>query len=90
MSKDKLERAISLLRTTLESTADGILVVDRSEKITIFNQRFVKLWNMPKSALISRDDKTALNAILDQLKEPEVFLKKTENPCPDFLEKKDL
>src|ERR1700694_2078756 len=34
----------SLLLATLEATADGILVVDRTGKIVRFNDRFRRLW----------------------------------------------
>jgi PAS domain S-box-containing protein len=42
-----LEQSNSVLRATLEATADGILVVDSSGKITIFNNKFLQLWNIP-------------------------------------------
>jgi signal transduction histidine kinase/CheY-like chemotaxis protein len=39
-----LRQSLSLLRATLESTADGILVVDLAGQIVIFNQKFADLW----------------------------------------------
>src|SRR3989338_8233529 len=44
-----LENSISLLNATLESTADGILVVNNEGKITNFNKRFVDMWRIPES-----------------------------------------
>src|SRR5262249_54037006 len=35
----RLERSVSLLRSSLEATADGLLVVDRSGAISAFNKR---------------------------------------------------
>ena len=66
----------SLLRATLESTADGILVVDRNGRITAFSQRFAQLWQLPYELLGRRDDHAALAAVLDQLRDPEQFLDK--------------
>ncbi len=76
--EDALARSASLLHATLESTADGILVVERSGKITIFNQRFANLWQLPRAILESKENGAALNAIRNQLKDPQGFLKKTE------------
>lgn len=70
------EQMISLLRATLQSTADGILVVDRSGKITDYNQRFVQLWRIPDAVMVSHDDLQAINFVLDQLIDPEGFVAK--------------
>lgn len=72
----ELERSLSLLRATLESTADGILVVDRQGKIVSCNQQFASMWNIPASVIEARDDDRALAYVLNQLKDPQTFLKK--------------
>jgi PAS domain S-box-containing protein len=46
-AKEGLERTLALLRSTLDSTADGILVVDENGKIVTFNARFVSMWGYP-------------------------------------------
>ncbi|QWZ08000.1 PAS domain S-box protein [Nocardioides panacis] len=40
-------RSYSLLEATLESTADGILVVDGAGRIADFNRTFSRMWNIP-------------------------------------------
>jgi PAS domain S-box-containing protein len=91
-----LKQSFSLLRATFESTADGILVVDPSGKITDFNERFAQLWRLPEAVLASRDDRQALEFVLNQLKDPEGFLAKVrqlyaqpEAESFDVLEFKD-
>jgi signal transduction histidine kinase/CheY-like chemotaxis protein len=67
---------ISLLRATLESTADGLLVVDRDGKISTYNGKFASMWRIPSEILSARDDRAALAFVLDQLVDPEAFLSK--------------
>ena len=68
--------ALSLLEAALESTADGLLVVDREGRIVRFNARFVRMWGIPAEILQSRDDQRALEFVLSQLDEPDQFLSK--------------
>jgi diguanylate cyclase (GGDEF)-like protein/PAS domain S-box-containing protein len=77
-AKEELEKSFSLLHATLESTADGILVVDNDGKIVSSNQKFLSMWHLPKSVIDSGDDDQSLLLVLDQLKDPDSFLKKVK------------
>ena len=68
--KENLSDTASLLSATLDSTADGILVVDLQSKIVSFNRRFVEMWRIPDSVLETRDDATALQFAMSQLEQP--------------------
>ncbi len=94
--EEEKEQNISLLRATLDSTADGILVVDSTGKISDFNKQFAKMWRIPETILDTHDDKKAIDFVLDQLKNPKGFISKVEelyaNPekeSYDTLEFKD-
>jgi PAS domain-containing protein len=94
--EEELEKSSSLLKSTLESTADAILVVDLSSKIVLFNNRFIELWRIPELLANTKDDKLLLQFVLDQLINPEAFIEKVnilyqtpETISKDKLEFKD-
>jgi PAS domain S-box-containing protein len=43
--------ALTLHRATLDSTAEGIISVDRVGRITSYNQRFLDIWQVPAEVL---------------------------------------
>ena len=44
-----------LLKATLESTADGILVVDKKGQVIRTNERFARLWRIPEELIEKLD-----------------------------------
>ena len=89
-------RSLSLLRATLESTADGILVVGLDGRILSFNQKMADMWGIPAEVFGSGDDQRAINAALDKLVHPDEFMAKVlelyrhpEEASYDVLELKD-
>ena len=85
-----------IIRTTLESTADGILVVDSEGKVVTYNQKFIEMWKVPEETLATRDANAFLGQAAAQLKYPDQHLKKVRqlysNPeaqSDDLIEFKD-
>jgi diguanylate cyclase (GGDEF)-like protein/PAS domain S-box-containing protein len=73
-----LNKTLSLLNATIESTKDGILVVDLKGKIISFNKKFLDMWKIPSHIIGSRDDSTVLRFVLDQFEAPDHFMKKIQ------------
>tara|TARA_B110000046_G_scaffold185956_2_gene230763 strand:- start:3198 stop:7577 length:4380 start_codon:yes stop_codon:yes gene_type:complete len=91
-----LEESISNIEAILESTADGILVVDKVGNTGRFNKKFLELWNIPEEVMLSLDNKIGLKYILNQLVKPQQMLAKLKelyaNPetiSSDIIELKD-
>lgn len=70
----ELEQSLSYTQATLESTTDGILVVNLEGKQVGYNQRFVSMWHIPNNILSTGDDDIVLNFVLSQLLYPDKFL----------------
>lgn len=80
-----MRETVSRMLATLESTADGILVVDLEGRIQDFNQQFLRTWGM-SSDLISegrREDLisafnqiSGMQYVLAQLRDPEGFVRR--------------
>ena len=94
-AEEELRESKELLRATIESTADGILVVNEKGQVVCTNKRFVQLWRIPEELIKERKDHKLLDFVLDQLKESEAFLSKvqalykTSDEDFDVLEFKD-
>jgi len=64
-----------VLRTTaVQSSLDGILIVDKDAKAIWHNQNFAKMWRIPQALLDAGDDKSMLLSVIAQLKDPDGFL----------------
>jgi diguanylate cyclase (GGDEF)-like protein/PAS domain S-box-containing protein len=72
----ELLTTLSLLSATLESTTDGILVVDRTGSITTMNVKFADMWRIPDSFVTNRNDAAAISFVLEQLVDPDAFTAK--------------
>jgi PAS domain S-box-containing protein len=75
-AQSEASRSLSLLRATLESTADGILVVDLNGKILSFNQKVADMWGIPPEVFASGEDQRAINMALEKLVNPDDFVAK--------------
>ena len=75
-AQEELVRALSIHAATIESTTDGLLVVDNDGRIISFNGLFVEMWGIPSEILEARDDDRAIAFVLDQLIDPDEFLGK--------------
>jgi len=69
-----LKNTLSLLNASLESTADGIYVIDHQGMITGYNKNFMSMWHIPSGLLESGKNELVMDHILPQLKDPKGFL----------------
>ncbi len=70
----ELRETSSLLNATLESTADGILVVGADRMITSFNSQFAEMWKIPTNLVAAREDFRMVEYVAEQLVDPTTFV----------------
>ena len=77
----QLENLLSLLGATLESTADGILALDKETRIVRFNQRLIEMWRMPYELMAFWSHTPLMQHLLEQVTNPDVFMEKINYLC---------
>ncbi len=78
--RKKTEEALhfrnALLSTQMETSLDGILVVDDNNKIISVNHRFVNMWKIPGHIMETKSDEIALEWVLGKVKNADKFSEK--------------
>ena len=69
-----LREAMSLLTATLESTADGILVMSTEGRVAGFNDQFLTMWGIPPELMEGDSEEPVLRLIIEQVADPAGFL----------------
>ncbi|MBI5663829.1 MAG: PAS domain S-box protein [Nitrospirae bacterium] len=64
------------LRAIIESSTDGILVVDSPGRVIHTNRKFAEMWRIPDELIMTGSDEKLLNHVLDQLEDPDGFISK--------------
>jgi two-component system, NtrC family, sensor kinase len=86
--QDALAQTLSRLRATLESTGNGILVVDWHGKVNSMNRQFSKMWALPDELLQAQDDAHILEFVAQSVQE-QALLRVRLNAIVDPTESSD-
>lgn len=78
-AEQELQKSLSIVSSTVESTEDGMLVVNRQGEIVFFNSRYAEMWGIPEHIILSCDDSLALDFSMNLLIDPAAFIKKVED-----------
>lgn len=77
-AEESLIEKTAFLEAQVNSTIDGILVVDGNNRKLLQSQRFVELFQLPPSVVEDDDDRASIQHVLGQVIEPEQFAQKVE------------
>ena len=71
---EELAHSISVLRATLDSTTDAIVVTDEAGGVTDFNEKYVEMLGSSRERINSADAEQLRRMFSQQFKDPEQFL----------------
>jgi signal transduction histidine kinase/DNA-binding response OmpR family regulator len=78
LAKEQLQLQTAFLEAQVNSTIDGMLIVDQERRKSLQNQRFVDLLRLPPHLADEESDDAQLQWVADQTKSPKDFLKKVQ------------
>ena len=81
LAEAQLEHLLSLLGATLESTADGIMALDKDGRLVRFNQRFIEMWRIPDDITAFWEHDRMMECICTQIKPTEDFIARMNYLC---------
>ncbi|MCG8668429.1 MAG: EAL domain-containing protein [Pseudomonadales bacterium] len=73
-NEDELKRYLDLVKATLESSQDGVLVVDTSNDPIVFNENFINMWSIQQAWVENSKARDIYEILRVQLKTPSQFL----------------
>ncbi|MDR3609556.1 MAG: PAS domain S-box protein [Ignavibacteriaceae bacterium] len=68
-----------LLTTQLETSIDGILVVDENDIILSYNRRFVEMMSIPRKLIETKNDVLVLKFVTERMMDPGQFLQRVKH-----------
>lgn len=74
-----LQKSLSLIKSTFESSSDGILIVSRDGMITDYNTKLSTMLKIPQSVLDTKNESEFIAYIANCIEDPDEFIKKMEN-----------
>jgi PAS domain S-box-containing protein len=90
LAESLVKKTVSELHAAIESTADGIYVVDRAGRIIRYNQNFASMWKIPDELLQSGDDRRVSGYLRTLVKKPVAFEESDGHHPPKDRETYDM
>ncbi len=79
-----LNRVVALLQATFETSGDGLIVIDRNNRIVQYNEQFVKFWQVPENIIASGDVMQLVEYLKFQLKDSREVVNRLAPVLADF------
>jgi PAS domain S-box-containing protein len=86
----ELAQALVIMRATLDSTTDAILVTDEKGKITDFNEKYIDTWKIPREVLERGMAREVRELASQNFADPQRFIARIEEIAASCQESFDL
>ena len=74
----ELAYTVAMLRATLESSSEGILVTDDDGRVLMFNEQYAAMWRVPRALLDAGDHWSILEHVCQEFHDARSFLARVE------------
>lgn len=78
-AEEELQRKSAILEAQVNSSIDGILVVDEQNRKVLQNQRFNDLLKIPEAMANNKDDEAQLRWVTQQTRDPDKFIERVNH-----------
>lgn len=89
-----LQKSVSLLKATLESSNNGVLVINNDGGIVDYNQNFLNMWRIPRTILDEKNELKLDEFMIEQIENPGRFTIQMDSfsadPSINFADKINL
>lgn len=73
ISSKELRLAVAVMRTTLDSVGEGVLVVAENQQISYYNKRFVEIWEIPTVEITAHLTEQVITSMINKSLDPKFF-----------------
>jgi PAS domain S-box-containing protein len=90
--EEKLLWQTALLEAQMDSTLDGLLIVDSAGTTILRNQPLINLWGIPEAFALGSKKPLRLDLVTERVKNPGAFIKKVEHlyAHPDEISREEI
>lgn len=74
----------TLLSAVLDAATDGIILIGSGGRVLTYNDRFVEIWRIPRTTLMTRDERLVLAALVKNLKDAADFVSHVDTMTEDL------
>src|SRR5450432_1273821 len=89
-ARRELLQLLAILRATLESTTDAILVTDEKDKVIDFNEKYIGMWKIPREVLVTATLREVRELMSQHFADPRRFIARIEEIIATAQESFDL
>jgi PAS domain S-box-containing protein len=90
VTRRELLQSLAILRATLESTTDAILVTDEKDRVIDFNEKYIGMWKIPREVLETATLREVRELMSQHFADPRRFIARIEEIIATAQESFDL
>ncbi len=83
-AEQEIKKSHSLLRATIESSAEAIVVIDKDKNLFTLNRKFIEMWRLPDEWAEIPEPKKRFRLVTEKVKDPRIFSRRVKELSDDL------